>query len=100
MEINTNTTLKQAAEEHLVRYGGDQFQNLFSSAKGAVVIDVGINRIDDSESPTGKCLVGDVDFQAVQPKCQAITPVPGGIGPMTIAMLLKNTLFSATQRCQ
>ena len=69
-------------------------------SEGTVVIDVGINRIDDPESPTGKRLVGDVDFQAVQSKCQAITPVPGGIGPMTIAMLLKNTLFSAKQRCE
>ncbi len=61
---------------------------------GAVVIDVGINRI----SREGKsCLVGDVDFEAVAPICQAITPVPGGIGPMTVAMLLQNTVWSYRQ---
>ena len=56
---------------------------------GAVVIDVGINRGDDGK------LVGDVDFEAVREVASAITPVPGGVGPMTIAMLLKNTLTAA-----
>jgi methylenetetrahydrofolate dehydrogenase (NADP+)/methenyltetrahydrofolate cyclohydrolase len=60
--------------------------------KGAVVIDVGINR-----TPEGT-LVGDVDFEAVAPKCSFITPVPGGVGPMTIAMLLSNTVISAQTR--
>ncbi len=60
--------------------------------EGAVVIDVGMNRLPDSSSPKGYRLVGDVDFENVQPKCSAITPVPGGIGPMTVAMLLENTL--------
>jgi methylenetetrahydrofolate dehydrogenase (NADP+) / methenyltetrahydrofolate cyclohydrolase len=59
---------------------------------GAVVIDVGINRIDDPADPRGYRLVGDVDFDAVAPKCRAITPVPGGVGPMTIAMLMRNTV--------
>ncbi|MEY3481743.1 MAG: hypothetical protein RIQ71_2518 [Verrucomicrobiota bacterium] len=59
---------------------------------GAVVIDVGINRVDDPASPRGYRLVGDVDFDAVAPKCRAITPVPGGVGPMTIAMLMRNTV--------
>jgi methylenetetrahydrofolate dehydrogenase (NADP+)/methenyltetrahydrofolate cyclohydrolase len=59
---------------------------------GAVVIDVGINRIDDTADPRGYRLVGDVDFEAVAPKCRAITPVPGGVGPMTIAMLMRNTV--------
>jgi methylenetetrahydrofolate dehydrogenase (NADP+)/methenyltetrahydrofolate cyclohydrolase len=57
---------------------------------GAVVIDVGINRVNDK-------LVGDVDFSAAAEKASAITPVPGGVGPMTIAMLLKNTLEAAKQ---
>lgn len=57
--------------------------------EGAIVIDIGINRLEDGR------LVGDVDFAAVSPKCSYITPVPGGVGPMTIAMLLKNTLISA-----
>lgn len=60
--------------------------------EGAVVIDVGINRIDDPTTPKGSRLVGDVDFEAVAPKTRAITPVPGGVGPMTIAMLLQNTV--------
>ena len=60
--------------------------------EGAVVIDVGINRIDDSSTKTGYRLVGDVDFDTVAPKCSVITPVPGGVGPMTIAMLMANTV--------
>ncbi len=59
--------------------------------EGAIVIDIGINRLE-----SGK-LVGDVDFENVAPKCSYITPVPGGVGPMTIAMLLENTLHSAKQ---
>jgi methylenetetrahydrofolate dehydrogenase (NADP+) / methenyltetrahydrofolate cyclohydrolase len=62
---------------------------------GAVVIDVGINRVDDPSSPKGYRLVGDVHFASVEPIASAITPVPGGVGPMTIAMLLKNTLRAA-----
>jgi methylenetetrahydrofolate dehydrogenase (NADP+)/methenyltetrahydrofolate cyclohydrolase len=59
---------------------------------GAVVIDVGINRLADEKSPRGYRLVGDVDYDAVAPQCRAITPVPGGVGPMTIAMLMANTV--------
>ena len=58
----------------------------------AVVIDVGINRVDDASDPRGYKLVGDVDFDNVKPKVSAITPVPGGVGPMTIAMLMTNTV--------
>lgn len=61
----------------------------------AVVIDVGINRIEDASAPKGYRLVGDVDFEAVAPKCSFITPVPGGVGPMTVTSLLMNTLKSA-----
>ena len=63
--------------------------------KGAVVIDVGINRIDDPSSPRGYRLVGDVAFDEVAPQTSAITPVPGGVGPMTIAMLMANTVKAA-----
>lgn len=63
--------------------------------EGAVVIDVGINRISDSSHPKGYRLVGDVDYQAVAPRCAAITPVPGGVGPMTIAMLMQNCVQAA-----
>lgn len=64
--------------------------------EGAVVIDVGINRVEDSTRKTGYRIVGDVDFEAVSTKSSHITPVPGGVGPMTVAMLMKNT-FKAYQ---
>jgi len=60
-------------------------------ADGAIVVDVGINRIDAPERPSGSRLVGDVDFSALKGRVSAMTPVPGGVGPMTIAMLLENT---------
>ncbi len=63
--------------------------------EGAVVIDVGINRVADPSTPKGAKLVGDVAFAEVAPKCRAITPVPGGVGPMTIAMLMHNTVLAA-----
>jgi methylenetetrahydrofolate dehydrogenase (NADP+)/methenyltetrahydrofolate cyclohydrolase len=62
---------------------------------GAVVIDVGVNRIDDATKKAGFRLVGDVDFEAVKDRASLITPVPGGVGPMTITMLLYNTVQSA-----
>ena len=62
---------------------------------GSVVIDVGINRITDSSRKSGYRLVGDVEFAGVSEKASAITPVPGGVGPMTVAMLLVNTLKAA-----
>ena len=66
---------------------------------GAVVIDVGINRVDDASRRRGYRLVGDVDFDAVANTAEAITPVPGGVGPMTIAELLSNTLDAARRSC-
>ena len=65
--------------------------------KGVTIIDVGISRIDDKSSSKGYKIVGDVDFENVSSKVGFITPVPGGVGPMTIAMLLKNTLKSCSQ---
>jgi methylenetetrahydrofolate dehydrogenase (NADP+)/methenyltetrahydrofolate cyclohydrolase len=65
---------------------------------GAVVIDVGINRVDDPTRRSGYRLVGDVDFEAVAPLAGAITPVPGGVGPMTVAMLLVNTITAAERQ--
>jgi methylenetetrahydrofolate dehydrogenase (NADP+) / methenyltetrahydrofolate cyclohydrolase len=62
---------------------------------GVVVIDVGINRVEDSASPKGYRIVGDVHFESAVKKAKAITPVPGGVGLMTVAMLLKNTLKAA-----
>jgi methylenetetrahydrofolate dehydrogenase (NADP+)/methenyltetrahydrofolate cyclohydrolase len=64
---------------------------------GAVVIDVGINRVEDAASERGYRLVGDVAFDEVAKKASAITPVPGGVGPMTIAMLMSNTVKACRQ---
>lgn len=64
-------------------------------SEGVVVIDVGVNRIDDPSAPKGTRLVGDVDFEPVAAKARAISPVPGGVGPMTITMLLYNTVRAA-----
>ena len=63
--------------------------------EGAVVIDIGVNRVDDPSKKAGYRLIGDVDYDAVKEKTSAITPVPGGVGPMTITMLLYNTIWSA-----
>ena len=68
--------------------------------KGAVVIDVGINRVDHPDNPGKTKLVGDVDFDDVLSVASAITPVPGGVGPMTIACLLKNTVDAAIRQQQ
>jgi methylenetetrahydrofolate dehydrogenase (NADP+)/methenyltetrahydrofolate cyclohydrolase len=62
---------------------------------GAVVIDVGISRVPDETKKSGYRLVGDVDFEKVAPLCSYITPVPGGVGPMTVTSLLQNTLKAA-----
>jgi methylenetetrahydrofolate dehydrogenase (NADP+)/methenyltetrahydrofolate cyclohydrolase len=64
---------------------------------GAVVIDVGTNRVDAPETERGYRVVGDVDFDAVSEVASWITPVPGGVGPMTIAMLLSNTVDAAVR---
>jgi len=65
---------------------------------GAVVIDVGVNRVEDTSREKGYRLTGDVDFEAVKEKASAITPVPGGVGPMTIAMLMKNTVAACRRQ--
>ena len=75
--------------------GKSEFVKADMVKKGAVVIDVGINRIPDATKKSGNRLVGDVDFAEVEPIASAITPVPGGVGPMTIAMLMRNTVRAA-----
>jgi methylenetetrahydrofolate dehydrogenase (NADP+)/methenyltetrahydrofolate cyclohydrolase len=65
--------------------------------KGVVVVDVGINRVEDATKKSGYRLVGDVDFAEVEPEASALTPVPGGVGPMTIAMLMSNTVKACRQ---
>ncbi len=75
--------------------GVAQFLKADMVKPGAVVIDVGVNRINDPSAKSGSRLVGDVDFAAVQPIAGKITPNPGGVGPMTIAMLMRNTVQAA-----
>ena len=82
----------------IVAIGRPRFVTADFVKPGAAIIDVGINRIEDASTKSGFRLVGDVDFDAVAPIASAITPVPGGVGPMTIAMLLSNTLLSWKRR--
>lgn len=77
--------------------GQPQFLKADMVKEGAVVIDVGITRVADASSAKGYRIVGDVDFDNVAPKCSYITPVPGGVGPMTIVSLMKNTLLAYNQ---
>ena len=79
----------------IVALGKAEFLTAAYVKQGAVVIDVGITRVESSETKSGFKLVGDVKFDEVAPKCSYITPVPGGVGPMTIASLLQNTLLAA-----
>ena len=87
--------LCRTADILIAAMGKPRFVTADFVREGAVVIDVGINRIADPGTKSGYRLVGDVDFDAVAPKCYAITPVPGGVGPMTIAMLISNTIKAA-----
>ncbi|MBI5600011.1 MAG: bifunctional methylenetetrahydrofolate dehydrogenase/methenyltetrahydrofolate cyclohydrolase FolD [Gemmatimonadetes bacterium] len=88
----------RGADILIAAIGKPEFVKADMVKPGAVVIDVGINRVDDASNPKGYRIVGDVDFAAVSQVASKITPVPGGVGPMTIAMLLKNTVRAATQR--
>jgi len=80
------------ADVIIAAIGKPHFVKVDHVREGAIVIDVGINRVDDAASERGYRLVGDVDFDDVLKKASAITPVPGGVGPMTIAMLMANTV--------
>lgn len=84
--------LVRSADIVVAAIGRAHFVRAEHVREGATVIDVGINRIDDANDPRGYRLVGDVAYDEVAPRCRAITPVPGGVGPMTIAMLMSNTL--------
>ena len=94
---NIRNITKQA-DVLIVAVGQQNFIKADMVKKGAVIIDVGTNRIQDATRKSGYRLVGDVDFENVKKIASAITPVPGGVGPMTIAMLLKNTLESAKRK--
>jgi methylenetetrahydrofolate dehydrogenase (NADP+)/methenyltetrahydrofolate cyclohydrolase len=84
----------RSADILIAAIGRPEFVKADFVKEGAVVIDVGINRVADPSSPKGSKLVGDVAFEEVAPRCSAITPVPGGVGPMTIAMLMHNTVLA------
>lgn len=89
--------LARTADIIIVAIGRAGFLTADMVRPGATVIDVGINRVPDAAAPKGYRLVGDVDFEAVAAKAGAITPVPGGVGRMTIAMLLRNTVQACEQ---
>lgn len=80
--------------------GKPEFLKAEMVKEGAVVIDVGISRVPDATKKRGYALKGDVDYAEVAPKCSYITPVPGGVGPMTIAALMKNTFAACTRKQQ
>lgn len=105
---NATVTLCHSATRHIGEHclradiliaamGVAQFVRADMVKPGAVVVDVGVNRVQDPSAPNGSRLVGDVDFPHVQPKAGKITPNPGGVGPMTIAMLMHNTVWAAEQ---
>jgi methylenetetrahydrofolate dehydrogenase (NADP+)/methenyltetrahydrofolate cyclohydrolase len=89
--------ITRSADIVVAAIGQPRFVRAEHVREEAVVIDVGINRVEDASSPRGYCLVGDVAFDEVAAKVRAITPVPGGVGPMTIAMLMANTVKAASQ---
>jgi len=105
-KANCTVTCCHSGTDHLANYtrqadiliaaiGVPEFVTAGMVKEGATVIDVGINRVDDPEHSRGYRLVGDVDFEDVKDIAGAITPVPGGVGPMTVAMLMKNTIKAA-----
>jgi len=85
-------TVTRTADILIAAIGRPRFITADMVKQGATVIDVGINRVPDATKKNGYRIVGDVDFEAVAPRCARITPVPGGVGPMTVAMLMSNTL--------
>ena len=90
-------SITQKADIIIAAIGRPEFLKAEHVREGAVVIDVGINRVEAPGTEKGYKLVGDVAFDEVAPKCKAITPVPGGVGPMTIAMLMANTIKACKQ---
>lgn len=89
------SAITRQADILIAAIGRAHFVTADMISDGVAIIDVGINRIDDASRDRGYRLVGDVDFDAVQKKAGHVTPVPGGVGPMTIAILLRNTLAAA-----
>jgi methylenetetrahydrofolate dehydrogenase (NADP+)/methenyltetrahydrofolate cyclohydrolase len=87
--------ITRTADILVAAVGKPEFVKAEMVREGAVVIDVGVNRVEDPDAKKGYKLVGDVDFEAVKAKAKAITPVPGGVGPMTVAMLMVNVIRAA-----
>jgi methylenetetrahydrofolate dehydrogenase (NADP+)/methenyltetrahydrofolate cyclohydrolase len=87
--------ITKTADILIVALGKAEFVTANMVKEGVTIIDVGITRVKSNKTKSGWKLLGDVDFNGVKNKCDFITPVPGGVGPMTIAMLLKNTLLSS-----
>ena len=92
--------ITRQADVLIAAIGRPEFVTADMVKPGVVVIDVGINRVPDATKKTGYRLTGDVNFATVSPLCSRITPVPGGVGPMTVAMLMKNTVVAAQSRRQ
>jgi methylenetetrahydrofolate dehydrogenase (NADP+)/methenyltetrahydrofolate cyclohydrolase len=92
------TELCQSADILIAALGKPGFVTADMVKDGAVVIDVGITRVQDASKKSGYRIVGDVDFEKVAPRCSFITPVPGGVGPMTIAALMKNTFKACAMK--
>jgi methylenetetrahydrofolate dehydrogenase (NADP+)/methenyltetrahydrofolate cyclohydrolase len=90
-------TITAQADILIAAIGRANFIKTAMVKQGCVIIDVGINRVEDASRARGYRLVGDVDYASVAPKTKAITPVPGGVGVMTIAMLMNNTILAAEQ---
>jgi methylenetetrahydrofolate dehydrogenase (NADP+) / methenyltetrahydrofolate cyclohydrolase len=90
-------TYTKQADILIAAIGVAEFVTADMVKPGALVVDVGINRVDDDSRERGYRLVGDVDFDSVSKVAEAISPVPGGVGPMTVAMLMKNTVAAATR---
>ena len=93
-----SATLKEECREAdivIAAIGQPDFVTADMVKPGAIVIDVGTTRVPDATRPSGSRLNGDVKYDEVAPKCSMITPVPGGVGPMTICSLMKNTLAAA-----
>jgi methylenetetrahydrofolate dehydrogenase (NADP+)/methenyltetrahydrofolate cyclohydrolase len=88
------TQITSQADIIITALGNPEFLKAEMVKDGVVIIDVGITRVPDEDAPKGYRITGDVDFENVSKKASFITPVPGGVGPMTIAMLLKNTLLA------
>jgi methylenetetrahydrofolate dehydrogenase (NADP+)/methenyltetrahydrofolate cyclohydrolase len=93
-------SITRQADILIVAIGKPRFVTADMVKEGAVVIDVGTNRVEDPTHPKGSRLVGDVDFENVKDKVSAISPVPGGVGPMTICMLMANAVKAAERAAE